>query len=187
MAHVVDETPPVKSRLGLLWGVAAVALVLLLLIEAFSFASKGGSGTSATTQVLNVGPKDEAEVKIPLMQLVAFAPDKNIIIRRPDNEFFLKTPTGELYQYNKKTGKYDEGVSAFGYNVPKVYIRSAGGIARVEISFARGDFKPAAPTPPAPTPPTATVPVPPATKPPPSTGATPLPPAKPLSPKGGMV
>ncbi|MDP3948663.1 MAG: hypothetical protein Q8Q17_01800 [bacterium] len=133
-----------------------VAVVILILIGAVNFASNSGSGTSAAaTQVLNVGPIDEVEVKIPLLYLIAFVPDKNIIIRRPtDNEFFLKTPAGELHRYNKKTGKYDEGVSTFGYNVSRVYIRSAEGMARVEVSFARGEFKPAAPPaqPPLPTP-----------------------------------
>ncbi len=113
------------------------------------------------------------EVKIPILHYVMFEFEKgNIIIRRPDGEFFIQTPERRYDQYNKKTGKYDTEVPNFGFNVARVYLRSTEGVIRVERSFVSGELiKPVAPPPPAPKPP----------------AATPLPPAKPQAPSGVAV
>jgi len=153
MSHRVGVAKPMFSLGGTAMVVAIAVALLCAGVAAYrlpSLGSSAGVGGIDAYRMLNVGPTDEVEVKIPILHWVMFEPDKNIIVRRPDGEFFLETPDRRLYQFNKKTGKYDTEVPNFGTNVSKVYLRSAGGIAQVERSFVRGELNPVVPTPPAP-------------------------------------
>lgn len=186
MAHVVDETPPVKSRLGLLWGVALVAAVVLILIEAIIFASNAGSGASAAARGAywqgTVGEQEEVKIHLPPRSWFDLEIDKPVIIRLADGQRFWRGVNGSIF----KVGADGRGtlVTTIGDTIPGsvIYLSALKGekMAKVTITVVR-KAREEVTTVPTPT-------TPPAAKPsaPPS-GATQLPPAKPISPKSGIV
>ncbi len=137
-----------------LGGVTLVALIIVTLVffaggrdeaaarmEPF-FKPSPPAAAGGYDRVINVGQRDEVEVKIPILYWVLLEPSRNIIIRRPagpegPEERFLQTPQRKLYRCDKTTGKCDTEVATIGSNISKVYIRSTADVARVEVSFTR--------------------------------------------------
>lgn len=141
MSHRAGLGKPIGSwKLALLLSAVVVTLLLVgtTIYGNSTSASSAASVAPGASYVLDFGPKDEKEVKIPILHWVLLDPSKNIIIRRPDGELFLETPGRKLYQLNKKTREYDMEVASFGSNVSKVYLRAtAADVVRVEVSFVR--------------------------------------------------
>ena len=183
MAHIVGEAQLVKNRWGLFWGVAAVAAVVLILIGAVNFASKAGSGTSATASGVywqgTAGETEEVAVRLPLNSWWDVDSNKPVIVRLADGRRFEARPDGSTYKI-EPDGKLGESVEKIGRAPGSIiYLSAKKGEKMIKVAVlatrkASGEMKPA------PTPAT-TLPA------PPSTGATPLPPARPISPKSGMV
>lgn len=143
MAIIFFLLSGVKGKIvSVLGAILVVIAVTMFMGGREEVARKVASTTNSTAgsvsgYVLDVGPRDEKEIKIPILQWILLEPDKNIIIRRPDGESFMETPGRKLYRFNKETGKYDMAVSSFGNNVSKIYVRSTADVARIEVSFMR--------------------------------------------------
>ena len=146
---------------GLLWGgvvgprfFRAVAVVALILVTASFFlpqtsravsesagnmdgaiAAAVRGESSSNQKTLAVGPRDEVEVRIPILHHALVEPDKDIIIRLPNGERFREDKERNLFQL--RDGGTEVKVPNLGTNVARIFIRAKEGMARVEVSFAR--------------------------------------------------
>ena len=183
MAHIVGEAQLVKNRWGLFWGVAAVAAVVLILIGAVNFASKAGSGTSATASGVywqgTAGETEEVAVRLPLNSWWDVDSNKPVIIRLANGRRFGRRVDGSIIEIGADGSV--TSATTIGDTIPGsvIYLSALKGekMAKVTITVVRKAREETKPT----LPPPAVAPTPPARR------ATPLPPARPLSPKSGMV